>query len=252
LNATRTLTTAAAHDDNCSLAGFGSSVLRRLYAVMYSGAWLPRSAWKDPDAWERLINWINENCEYLDLRLIVTPRLDNQLDNPQGLRRIAHHALRQGERSQDLGINWLAGDGPIFIVWPKERTVKKWVQQLAGLSGQSIILLEQERSDDRFPRFHGWATAIGAFNAATGKNEQPIPELDEQLDTIFTQYENELALPQLYASRAYPNSAPILQKKLQALHADGYDDDFIVTYAIALGYQGDLKRLRLHYWAAGS
>lgn len=219
---------------------------------MYSAAWLPRSAWDDPDAWQRLINWINENCEYIALRLIVTPRLDDDLNHPPGLRRIAHKAIRQAERGQSTG-NWLAGDGPIFIVWPKERTVRKWVQRVAGLRGQSIILLEQDQSNDRFfPKFHGWATAIGAFNAATGKNEQSIPELDEHLDTIITRYANELALTPSSASRGYPDGAPILQKDLHALHTDGYDEDFIVTYAIALGYQGDLKRLRQHYSAAGS
>jgi hypothetical protein len=32
--------------------------------------------------------------------------------------------------------------------------------------------------------------------------------------------------------------------------AGGLDEDFVVSYAIALGYQGDLGRLRRHYSVA--
>jgi hypothetical protein len=217
---------------------------------MHSGAWLPRSAWADDESWDRLINWVGENCSDIDLRLVVTPRLDDRLDSPDGLNTVADDALRQNARGQGIGRNWLPGDGPLFIVWPQESTVRKWVRELAGMPElQPIILLEQEVPDQRLPTFQGWATAVGAFNAATGENEQPNPELNEQLDDIFTSHENELALGPASASLAYPNSAPILRAKLRAVAAD-YDEEFIVTYAIALGYAGDLQRLRQHYRAA--
>jgi hypothetical protein len=213
---------------------------------MHSGAWLPPSVWADEDAWDRLIDWMDEHCENFDLRLILTPQLNDRLDNPDGLRTIAHDALRQNARGDGSGRKRLAGEGPIVVVWPRERIVKKWVQAVAGLPRQSIILLEQGGLG--FPSFRGWATAVGAFNAATGKNEQPIPELDQQLDEIFTWYENELAGPP--TSRTHGSSAIVLRQKLQAVRAGGYDEEFIVTYAIALGYQGDLMRLRQHYQAA--
>jgi hypothetical protein len=41
----------------------------------------------------------------------------------------------------------------------------------------------------------GWASAVGAFNAENGQNEQPEPQLAEQLDHIITGIENELAGP---------------------------------------------------------
>jgi hypothetical protein len=159
---------------------------------MHSGAWLPPSAWEDDNAWDRLFRWIEQHCEYFELRLIVTPRLNDQLNNPDGLRKLAHGALRQNARG-DGTRSWRAGDGPIIVVWPRERTAKKWAQAVAGLNGQSIILLEQSRP--RFPTFRGWATAVGAFNAAKDNYEQPINEINEQLDAIFTRYENELAGP---------------------------------------------------------
>ena len=96
--------------------------------------------------------------------------------------------------------------------------------------------------------FQGWASAVGAFNAETGQYEHSYPDLDEQLDAILISHENELALAPI--SRAYATSAAILREKLQAVSAGGYDEDFVATYAIALGYQGDLERLRRHYSAA--
>jgi hypothetical protein len=218
---------------------------------MHSGAWLPRSAWTDDESWDRLIDWIGENfSENIDLRLVVTPRLDDRLDSPDGLSRIADDALRQNARGQGIGRNWLPGDGPIFIVWPQESTVRKWVRELAGLpEPELIVLLEQEVPGQRLPTFQGWATAAGAFNAATGENEQPNPELTERLDDILTSHENELALGPASTLLAYPNSAPKLREKLRAVSAD-YDEEFIVTYAIALGYPGDLQRLRQHFRAA--
>jgi hypothetical protein len=34
-----------------------------MYEVMHSGAWLPVCAWGDNDAWHRLIDWAEDNCE---------------------------------------------------------------------------------------------------------------------------------------------------------------------------------------------
>jgi len=222
-----------------------------VYEVGYSGAWLPPSAWSDGEAWDRLIDWMHNYCENFDLRLIVTPNLD-PLSGPDGLRRIADKAERQNEHGQGPGRNWQVGDGPIVIVWPKEKTVQKWVRDVGGLARQSIILLEREIADTRFKNFRGWATAVGAFNAATGKKDEPLPGLCDLLDSILTAHENELHLSPSSAASAYPTSAHLLRQKFQALIADGYDEDFVVTYAIALGYPGPLHRLRQHYSAAAT
>jgi hypothetical protein len=116
-----------------------------------------------------------------------------------------------------------------------------------GPADQRITVRADHRIGSAAPR-----VVVTRFNsgATMSRNARGRCEdkLDEQLDNIFTCYENELALAP--ASRAYRNSAPILREKLQAVRAGGYDEDFIVTYAIALGYQGDLQRLRQHYSAA--
>jgi hypothetical protein len=217
-----------------------------VYEVMHSGAWLPVSAWGDSGAWKRLIDWINKNCQSIGGRLIITPTLADRLNSPDGLRRVAKGALRVDVRGNGPGRLWGAGDGPIVVVWPEESTVQNCVRTVAGLPQQSIVLLEQAVPGAQ--SFRGWASAVGAFNAETGEHEHSYPDLDEQLDAIFTGYENELAL--VPTSRAYPTSAAILREKLQAVSAGGFDEDFVITYAIALGYQGDLGRLRRHYSAA--
>jgi len=213
---------------------------------MHSGAWLPVSAWDDSGAWKRLIDWINKDCPNVGGRLIITPTLFDRLNGPDGLRRIAKGAARVDAHGNGRGRLWEAGDGPIVVVWPEERTVQNCVRTVAGLPQQSIILLEEAVPDAQ--SFRGWASAVGAFNAEKGQHEHSHPDLEEQLDTILTGYENELALAPI--SRAYTTSAAILREKLQAVSAGGFDEDFVVTYAIALGYQGDLERLRRHYSAA--
>jgi hypothetical protein len=215
---------------------------------MHFGAWLPVWAWADDAAWQRLIDWINENCHNKGGRLIVTPKLANQLKNPEGLRKIAHGVARQDASGAGTGSKWTPGASPIIVVWPEERTVQRCVRMVAGLPEQSIILLEQAVTDDA-PSFQGWASAVRAFNAGDDDHEPPNPNLTENLGDILTNYENELTGAP--GAGTYGSSEVLLREKLQAVHADHYDADFVITYAIALGYQGDLKRLRQHYAAAG-
>jgi hypothetical protein len=216
-----------------------------IYGVMHFGAWLPVWAWADDHAWDRLIEWADDNCDNFADRLIVTPRLGNQLESPQGLKKITQGKARINSQQAST---WVGGGRPVVFVWPEERTVQKLVCNVAGLPNQSIILLEQ--AHDGFPSFQGWADAVGAFNADTGENEHTNPDLDEQLGQIFTWYENELGMSPASAKSAYGSSAEALQEKLKELRASGYDEDYIVSYAIALGYPHDLKRLRKHYQAA--
>ena len=232
-----------------------------VYEVMHTGACLPVWGWVSDAAWNRVIDWINDNCDNAESRLIVTPNLGNRLEAPAGLKAIADGAARQNAQGNSRGPSWAPGDGLIVIVWPQERTVQRCVQMVAGLPEPSIILWEQAVTDDArgygnrsalATTFQGWASAVGAFNAADDQSEPIRTDLEEQLDDILTNYENELALAPTSASSAYPNSAPILREKLQAVRAGGYDEDFVVTYAIALGYPHDLKKLRRHYSAAGS
>jgi hypothetical protein len=67
---------------------------------MHSGAWLPRDAWADTQAWDRLNNWVDTKTRHEDIPLVVTPAVDDPLGNPDGLRRIADGAERQNEHGQ--------------------------------------------------------------------------------------------------------------------------------------------------------
>lgn len=217
-----------------------------MYQAMHSGAWLPPSAWTDGAAWDRLLDWMQDHLrETYDLRLIVTPQLQDRLGHPNGLRILTDDAERQNARG-DGTTSWRPGDGPVVIVWPQEPTVQKWARAVAGLNKQRLILLEQGLPG--FRTFQGWAVAVGAFNAATGEHEQQIPELDGQLDELFTWYENELAGAP--SATTYGPTHELLRGKLKAVAALGHDEDFIVSYAIGLGYTGNLQRLRQHYASA--
>jgi hypothetical protein len=141
-----------------------------MYEVMHSGAWLPVWAWGDNDAWHRLIDWAEDNCENFADRLIVTPQLGNGLENPEGLKTISQGKARLNAQQASA---WVEGCRPVVVVWPQERTVQRLVCNVAGLPNQSIILLEQAFSVDA-QSFQGWAAAVGAFNADTGENEHPI------------------------------------------------------------------------------
>lgn len=143
------------------------------YKVMHSGAWLPVWAWADNDAWNRLIDWAEDNCDNYADRLIVTPQRGNRLESPQGLKTIAQGGHRLDARQART---WVKGHRPVVVVWPIQRIVQRLVCNLGGLPNQSIILLEQAASVDA-QSFQGWAAAVGAFNADTGENEYSIPEL---------------------------------------------------------------------------
>jgi hypothetical protein len=178
------------------------------------------------------------NCQNLSDRLIVTPKLANQLSTPDGLRVIANGAARQDAHGAGPGRNW-DGAAPVIAVWPQERIVQRCID-LAHR--QTLILLEQAVTSDA-TSFQGWACAVGAFNAETGRNEQPDPALAALLDNIITGFENELAGP--------PSGpgAEFLHERIRELPT-GPDEDFIVTYTLALGYTGDITRFRQHYRSA--
>jgi hypothetical protein len=207
-----------------------------MYEVMHSGAWVPVWAFGEDYAWGNLLGWLNDNCDNRS-RLVVTPKLASNLNNHAGLQAIANGAARQDAQGRGPGKNWVVGSGPIFIVWPDEATVQHWVGMTAGLPNQSIILIEQAITDDAVS-FEGWATAVGAFDTAEGEYMAPNTHLLAEVSAILTDYENELT--------AVPKPGPLRDRMLE-LGNDRHDTDFIVTSAIALGYQGNLKLLRRHY-----
>jgi hypothetical protein len=180
------------YDDHNRCARGTSARLSSLhvYEVMHSGAWMPVWAWDDDAAWNRLIEWMNANCQNLSGRLVVTPKLANQLRRPDGLRVIADGAARQDAQGNGPGRNW-AGGAPVIGVWPHDRMVQRCVDLAHG---QTLILLEQSVTSDQ-TSFAGWASTVGAFNAEAGEHEQPDLSLAAQLDHIITSFENELAGP---------------------------------------------------------
>ncbi|BCI87640.1 hypothetical protein PJK45_02955 [Mycobacterium kansasii] len=208
-----------------------------MYAeVRHRGALLPASARLDAETGKRLAGWINDNVPSLGRRVVVTPLLSNRVDTPRVAASLAKGAARQNERGN--GDAWTWGSGPVVAAWPTERTLQRCVPMAID---QTLIVLDWNSR----PPFEGWAAATGAYNAATDKS---TPLLDRALHDEFVgmlEWDRELV-----GSARTGRDRGLPQAHLRALRAAGLDEDFVVTYAIALGYTGDLKRLREHYRAA--
>ena len=208
-----------------------------MYAeVRHRGAVLPASARLDAEAGKRLAGWINDNVPSLGRRVVVTPNLSNRVDTPRVAASLGKGAARQNERGN--GDAWTWSSGPVVAAWPTERTLQRCVPMAID---QTLIVLDWNSR----PPFDGWVAATGAYNAATDEN---TPLLDRALHDEFvgmSQWDRELV-----GSARTGRDRGLPQAHLRALRAAGLDEDFVVTYAIALGYTGDLKRLREHYRAA--
>jgi hypothetical protein len=204
--------------------------------VRHRGALLPASARLDAEAGMRLAGWINDNVPSLGRRVVVTPNLSNRVDTPRVAASLARGAARQNERG--IGDTWTWSSGPVIAAWPTERTLQRCVPMAID---QTLIVLDWNSR----PPFDGWAAATGAYNAAT---DTSTPILDRALHDEFVgmlEWDRELV-----GSARTGRDRGLPQAHLRALRAAGLDEDFVVTYAIALGYTGDLKRLREHYRAA--
>jgi len=158
--------------------------------------------------------------------VVVTPNLSNRVDTPRVAASLAKGAARQNERGN--GDAWTWSSGPVVAAWPTERTLQRCVPMAID---QTLIVLDWNSR----PPFDGWAAATGAYNAATDEN---TPLLDRALHDEFvgmSQWDRELV-----GSARTGRDRGLPQAHLRALHAAGLDEDFVVTYAIALGYTGDL------------
>jgi hypothetical protein len=204
--------------------------------VRHRGAVLPASARLDAEAGKRLAGWINDNVPSLGRRVVVTPNLSNRVDTPRVAASLAKGAARQNERGN--GDAWTWSSGPVVAAWPTERTLQRCVPMAID---QTLIVLDWNSR----PPFDGWAAATGAYNAATDENTLLLDRALRDEFVGMSQWDRELV-----GSARTGRDRGLPQAHLRALRAAGLDEDFVVTYAIALGYTGDLKRLREHYRAA--
>jgi hypothetical protein len=206
--------------------------------VNYTGAWMPFDSLHDPDASRRLARWIKENWQLHGIygdRVVVTPLKDgNSVETTELLSRLADGAPRVTPRSDPGG--W---SGPVVCAWPIEETLAYCVHRLRD---SSMVVFEWGQS----PAILGWATAVGAFNAATGDT---TPALPADVHGVFVSllYREDYLREGAKAGR----HRLAVQGGLRELKAAGLDQDFVVTYLIALGYRGDTRRVRDHCDAAG-
>ncbi|MFL0239281.1 hypothetical protein [Mycobacterium sp. SMC-17] len=203
--------------------------------IAHRGAWLPWESMYDDDAGHRLATWIDDNVgddEYRK-REIFTPLKSNETSSPKVLAAMARNAPNVASRSPGPRRN-----GLVVAAWPREPQLQDCVSRAKD---NTLIVFQW---GDHLS-FEGWATAVQAFNAGTG---EPTPPLDEELDEEFRFL--------LMSSRELSSGAQrgrerhIPQASMAVFKSAGLDEDFVVTYCIALGYLGDTKNIRDHYRAA--
>jgi hypothetical protein len=108
-----------------------------MYAdVRHRGVWLPAHALNDPEANDRLAEWIPVNVPNLGNRVIVTPVLRNPVDDPPILRALAQGAPH---RSADGGPDWEWCSGPVVLAWPNDQLLENTVPMATD---QTLILFE--------------------------------------------------------------------------------------------------------------
>jgi hypothetical protein len=204
--------------------------------IEYTGAWMPFDARFDEDAGSRLATWVMDNWERdYDQHVIITPQTtNNSISEPPILAALADGAPWVSPRTDHE--NWGI---PVVAAWPSEETLAYCVQRAHNTS---LVVFEWAN----VPTVRGWATAVQAFNAETG---EATPKLEPALHDVFVMLLFDDDYLREGAKRG--RHRELTQGRLGQLRAAGLDQDFVVTYCIAMGYRGDIKRLREHCNEAG-
>jgi hypothetical protein len=200
-----------------------------------TGAWMPFNSLHDSAASRRLARWIKDNWRdtYAD-RVIVTPQKSgNSVDTTELLHRLADGAPWVTPRTDH---SW---GGPTVAAWPTEEMLAHCV---ARANNSSLVVFEWGKS----PAVLGWATAVQAFNAETGDATPPLPS-DVHEVFVAMLFDDDYLSEGAKAGR----NRDIVQDRLSQLKAAGLDQDFVVTYLIALGLRRDPRRVREHCEVAG-
>lgn len=203
----------------------------------YNAAWMPFEARPDRAASERLAKWLDKNERRgRSKRVIMTPRKSgNAIDNPPALAALAKTSTWVSARSDREP--W---GGPVVAAWPTEESLIKCVSRV----GESTLTVFEWMNA---PAVLGWATATGAYNAET---DEPTPPLDTELHEEFISmlFRDDL-LSSPPRSGRYREA---VHEYMRTFHAAGLNDDFVVTYCIALGCTRDPQRIREHYGIANA
>ena len=202
----------------------------------HTGAWMPFDVLHDSDASARLAGWIADNWKSnFDDRVIITPQKSgNSVDTTELLRVLADGAPWVSPRTDRGGHG-----GPVVAAWPTEEMLAHCVTRA---DNSSLVVFEWGNA----PAVLGWATAVQAFNAETGEATPPLsPELHDVFVNML--FRDDYLREGAKAGR----HRQITQDYLRELKEAGLDLDFVVTYLIALGYHGDMRRLREHCEVAG-
>jgi hypothetical protein len=198
---------------------------------------MPAHALHDPESTMRMAEWLRHCVANMNRRVLVTPQRRESLDDMPLLR-----ALSQGiaRRRVCRLTDWEWGSGPVVLVWPDDR----WLERAVPMAvHQTLIVLERAGCVD----FRGWATAARAYNPSTGRTMSPLCDPLRRQFVRLLSYDFELAGS---AVRGGDRERP--QRHLRELIEAGLDENFVVTYALALDRKVPASQIREHYRAAAA
>jgi hypothetical protein len=196
---------------------------------------MPSDARFEEDAGSRPASWVVDNFGRYDEHVVITPQItSNSISEPPILAALAEGVPWVSPRTDHE--SWGC---PVVAAWPTEETLAYCVGRAAK---SSLVVFEW----GQVPSVRGWASAVQAFDAQTG---EATPALEPALHEVFVAL---LFDDHLGEGAKKGRHRDLTQARLaEFFRAAELDQDFIVTYCIALGYSGDMKRLREHCNEAG-
>ena len=194
-----------------------------MYAhVSHRGALLPAAAMHDEDACARLVGWINANCDNLAHRLTILPTKNAPTDSNAVLERFAEGGTVASYHSSPH-----SAGGPVLAAWPNIKDMGRAIH--ATPRDQVLVCLEWAES------YEGWASAVGAYNAATDRVQAPISDELTSDFKYLLMWDTEIGQGPK-RGRGRGRIHPTIRKLRDA----GLSEEFVVTYALGLGLSGDM------------
>lgn len=198
--------------------------------VTHRGALLPAGARDDSDANGRLIDWINSNCVDLGQRLTIIPRRNTPLNANPTLQRFSSRGVVDIARNRPH-----SPGGPVLSAWPTISDMAQAIQ--ATPRDQTLVCLEWSES------FEGWASAVGAYNAATDEIEAALD------DELVKDFEYLLMWDtEILGGTKRGRGRERIHPTIRGLKDAGLSEQFVATFALGLGASsGVAEHLLLHY-----
>ncbi|QII04385.1 hypothetical protein BH93_02500 [Rhodococcoides fascians A25f] len=183
----------------------------------HDGVWIPYREGSDINLDNAVVvRWLQANCPRIGDRITVGA-VKQSFSYQSSVRAFASNGNVATPRSSSP----TRSGGPVLVFTPSDELLPLGVSLARGLT---LGLVEYDS-----PRLEGWAAATRALNLTTGEHH---PGVGEEIHAVFER----LAF---YGNNGYRSRDSFSMNRVayavDDLRAEQLDDDFIVSYMIALG-----------------